>query len=148
MLVRIRNIAKADHPLVIQMLQDISSYYPDEADFETIWATFNAQPHVHGLVAVAEDTDFERLIGYGALCVDMKIRGGAIGHIEDVVVAPDFRGKGLGKMIVRALVALAGDLGCYKVSLECREERKDFYAEIGFVGTGCAMSLLLPSAAQ
>lgn len=144
MIIRVRKIEEADHRTVIDLLQDISKHVPDAAALGGIWSAFQAQPHVVGMVAVTEEHGAERVIGYGSLCVDIKIRGGSIGHIEDIVVAPNFRGRGVGSLVVRSLMALASERKCYKVALECRDEKKAFYAQMGFVHSGCGMSLLLP----
>ena len=42
---------------------------------------------------------------------------GTIGHIEDVAVHPNHEGKGVGSAVVRAIVELARQSGCYKVIL-------------------------------
>jgi glucosamine-phosphate N-acetyltransferase len=55
-------------------------------------------------------------VGCGTLLLERKfIRGaGVAGHVEDVVVDEGSRGRGLGKLLLDALVALARELGCYK----------------------------------
>jgi glucosamine-phosphate N-acetyltransferase len=41
---------------------------------------------------------------------------GKQGHIEDVAVAVDRRGKGFGILLIQALDLIAEQSGCYKVS--------------------------------
>jgi predicted GNAT family acetyltransferase len=55
-------------------------------------------------------------VGCGTLLLERKlIRGaGVAGHIEDVVVDASARGRGLGKLLLDALVARARQAGCYK----------------------------------
>ena len=36
------------------------------------------------------------VVGYGSIFIQINIRGGKIGHIEDITVHPDFRKKGIG----------------------------------------------------
>ena len=57
---------------------------------------------------------------------------GLAGHIEDVVVDKEVRGRGLGKHIIMKLVALARAAGCYKVVLDCSEANAPFYRKCGF----------------
>lgn len=140
---RLREVQEADFRVVVDLLQAISAHAPPESQWECIWMVFASQPHVHGVVAVQVGGAVDQVVGYGSLCVDLKIRGGSIGHIEDIVVAPKFRRHGVGNLIVRALIDLARAKGCYKVSLECRDDKVPFYAQLGFAHTGCAMSMLL-----
>ena len=38
----------------------------------------------------------ERIVGYGAILFELKIRGGLAGHIEDIASDIDFKELGLG----------------------------------------------------
>jgi glucosamine-phosphate N-acetyltransferase len=63
-----------------------------------------------------------------------KIIGSAIrAHLEDVVVDDTYRGKQLGKLIVVTVTLLAEVIGCYKMSLECKDKLIPFYRSIGYV---------------
>ncbi|KAL7059074.1 hypothetical protein AAHC03_012891 [Spirometra sp. Aus1] len=57
------------------------------------------------------------------------------GHVEDVVVDEAYRGKGLGKLIIAVLVELGKAEGCYKISLDCNEDKVPFYEQNGFKGS-------------
>lgn len=71
----------------------------------------------------------------GTLVVERKLaRGlGRCGHVEDVVVDSSVRGRGVGRLLLDALVAEAQKVGCYKVILDCSDENAAFYAKCGFV---------------
>lgn len=140
---RVRAVCQSDFRQVVTLLQELSVYAPPEEEMGATWQTFLAQSHVYGVVAVTGASANEVVIGYGSLCVDLKIRGGAIGHIEDIVVSPEFRRQGVGNKIIQALVDLARQHKCYKVALECRDDKVPFYRQLGFEHSGCAMSLLL-----
>ncbi len=140
----IRSVEKNDHQQVIALLQSISEYSPDTVMCNEIWKTFIKQQHLIAVVAVAKmNMDACNVIGYGSVCMEFKIRGGTMGHIEDVVVDASYHGHGIGSAIVKHLVVSAKAAGCYKVSLECRAEKVPFYAQLGFQSTGQAMSSLL-----
>jgi glucosamine-phosphate N-acetyltransferase len=83
------------------------------------------------LVAVVSDG---KIAGTTTLLVEQKFihGGGLVGHIEDVAVGPDFEGQGVGSTLVRAGIAKAKELGCYKVILDCKPELVGFYERIGF----------------
>lgn len=44
-----------------------------------------------------------------------------------------YRGRGLGKLLVEAVKQLAKKRGCYKISLDCKDQVIDFYKSIGYV---------------
>lgn len=85
----------------------------------------------------------QRVVGCGTLVIEQKfIRSlGALGHIEDIVVLDDQRGKGLGKLIISVLCHLAFQQGCYKVSLDCDPKNEEFYRKCQLENKGFQMAL-------
>ena len=71
------------------------------------------------------------------------IRGGKIGHIEDIAVHQDFRKKGIGKLLVKALDQIAQEEKCYKISIGCREHNLSFYNKCDFKIDGISLSKYL-----
>ncbi len=138
-----RSVTREDLNTVFELLQDVSQYWPEEFLIESIWQTIQNSPHIYCVVVVLSNGLVEQVVGYGSICINLKIRGGAIGHIEDIVVAPEFRGLSFGKLIVRSLTEFAHAKNCYKVSLECRPNKVSFYEQLGFASSGNAMSMLL-----
>lgn len=125
---------------VIEILQSISDYRPDEKDYDQIWDEFQSQTNYFGLVALDEKVD---VVGYGSIFIERKIRGGKMGHIEDIAVHPDFRKKGIGKLLINALYQISQEEKCYKVSLACKDHHLSFYQECGFVIAGISLSRFL-----
>lgn len=82
-----------------------------------------------------------RIVGTGTLLIEQKIIHdmGKVGHIEDVVIDTACRGVGLGEMLVRHLKKIALDRKCYKVILDCQEDRIGFYQKCGFGKKGVMM---------
>jgi len=63
-------------------------------------------------------------------------------HIEDVVVDEKYRGKGYGKMLIDYAIRLSEDnKDCYKIILNCSEEKKPFYEKCKFINENCGMSM-------
>jgi GNAT superfamily N-acetyltransferase len=61
------------------------------------------------------------------------------GLMEDVFVEEEFRGKGLGTMIVKALIEEAKRTGCYKLIATSRYSRENvhtLYERLGFKDHG------------
>ena len=133
--ISIRVIVQNDMYSVIELLQSISEFKPSKSDFLSIWNSFSEQPNVYSLVAVMDN----QIVGYGSIVIETKIRGGKIGHIEDIVSHLLFRKKGIGKAILDALFNVAKANGCYKVNLQCKEQSMEFYEKCGYEVCGVSM---------
>lgn len=86
------------------------------------------------LICVIEDKGSGKIIATGSVFIEKKfIRNcGKVGHIEDVVVDSNVRGKRLGKRIIEFLSDHARSMGCYKVILDCSSDNMPFYNRCGF----------------
>ena len=125
---------------VIEILQSISDYRPDEKDYHQIWDEYQSQKNYFGLVVLDEKVD---VVGYGSVLIERKIRGGKLGHIEDIAVHPEFREKGIGKLLINALYQISQKENCYKVSLSCKEHNLSFYQKSDFAICGFSLSKFL-----
>ncbi|KAK6180768.1 hypothetical protein SNE40_008760 [Patella caerulea] len=85
-------------------------------------------------ITVLENTETQEVVATATLAVETKFihSTGARGRIEDVVVSKQYRGKQLGKLLLDCLTLLAPKVGCYKLSLECKDPLVDFYSTFGF----------------
>tara|TARA_B100000989_G_C19260160_1_gene351748 strand:- start:154 stop:576 length:423 start_codon:yes stop_codon:yes gene_type:complete len=118
---------------VLRLLNnDLSEFLPANEDFDEIWKQFSSQGNVHSVVALVDDF----VVGYGAVVLETKIRGGKRGHIEDIVSHRHFRNCGVGSSIVAHLYNLAVGKGCYKVALQCKYHNVEFYEKCGFLKSG------------
>ena len=90
----------------------------------------NLEKNIH--IFVIEDNN--KIITTGTLLIEQKFihNGGKVGHIEDIVVDSETRGKGVGREIVSYLINKARDYGCYKVILNCSYKNTGFYEKLGF----------------
>lgn len=97
------------------------------------------QDNPRHIVAVAVEGG--RVVGAATLLVERKFihEGGLAGHIEDVVVATDFQGMGIGRRLVGYLLEVAGRRGCYRTTLDCEADLVPFYAGMGFRRKGESM---------
>jgi len=55
-----------------------------------------------------------------------------VGHIEDIVVDKDHRGKGYGKLLLFKAIKFANKSNCYKIILNCSKDNIGFYESCGF----------------
>lgn len=61
------------------------------------------------------------------------------GHVTNIAVRKDRRGRGYGEMVTRALLQLAADSGMTWMTLECRRSNvaaQNLYHKLGFVDVG------------
>ena len=94
-------------------------------------------------ILVVEDVKRNVIVATGTLCVEPKFihQAGLAGHIEDVVVDKDMRSQGLGSEVVRELLRLAREYGCYKAILDCKTHNIAFYEKLGFKRKEVQMAL-------
>ena len=85
-------------------------------------------------IIVIEDVRRQRIAGAGSVIIEKKfVRNlGLCGHIEDIVVDKNVRGKNLGKRIIELLKSIAQVNECYKVILDCSDHNVPFYKKCGF----------------
>lgn len=131
----IRMVEQTDMASVIELLQSMSEFKPPKSDYPPIWDSLCQQTNVHSLVAIID----KEIVGYGSIVIETKIRGGKMGHVEDIVSHPSYSKKGIGKAIVDALFDVAKANGCYKVALQCKEHNVEFYEKCNYEISGVAM---------
>lgn len=85
----------------------------------------------------------EITIGCATLIIEPKIihNFGKVGHIEDVVIHPDYQGQGYGKILVQDIIEKAKEQNCYKVILDCDEKKVPFYEKCGMKQKSIGMAL-------
>ena len=97
---------------------------------EEIFEKINSTPDY--TIAVAELEG--RVVGATTLLIEQKFihNGGLVGHIEDVVVDKNHQGQKIGEKIMKFLLEIANERGCYKTILDCTDDVKQFYEKLGF----------------
>jgi glucosamine-phosphate N-acetyltransferase len=84
-----------------------------------------------------------KIVACGTLLIERKFihNCGTLGHVEDIVVATEQRGTGLGKLLIEQLKYLALKHGCYKITLDCDAKNERFYAKTEFETKGLQMCI-------
>ena len=105
----------------------------DKNRAEEVFETINSNPN--HIIVIAELDG--KVVGTTTLLIEPKFihDGGLVGHIEDVVVEKNVQGQGIGNKIVKFLLEVAKNRGCYKTILNCTEDVKEFYEKMGFKHT-------------
>jgi GNAT superfamily N-acetyltransferase len=91
--------------------------------------------------------DQAEVVGFGSLTVKNSLwPEGPIGHVDELVVRRDFRGRGIGTGLLARLEAIAGKRNCRRVELDSAFHRKRahrFYRQCGFENRGIIFSKAL-----
>lgn len=91
----------------------------------------------------SNDISGSQIIGSSTIFIETKIihNFGKVAHIEDVIVHNEYRGHGLGKLLLDKCIEIAKLEGCYKIILDCSDNNCKFYEKCGFMKKGNQMAL-------
>jgi GNAT superfamily N-acetyltransferase len=132
----IRDATDADLPGILRVLADSGidggqSFTPDEARAHL--ARIRAWPNFRLLVALVDG----EVAGTYSLVIMDKLgkRGTPAGVVEDVAVAPNRQGQGIGRAMMAHAIEECRKAGCYKLALSSnlkRDGAHQFYESLGF----------------
>ena len=93
---------------------------------------------IHHIGQIIVAVDGSTIVGTGTIILEPKLsRGGLyVGHIEDVVVHPEYRGKRIAQDIITRLKEYGDQKKCYKIVLNCASDMVPFYEKVGFTEKG------------
>lgn len=78
----------------------------------------------------------EKLVGFCSLTIKNNLwQAGNLGHVDELVIDKDYRGKGYGKELIDSITQIAKDLKCKRIELDSAFHRKgahSFYESIGY----------------
>ena len=123
-----RNIEKKDLDHVFVLLNQLKQMDIDNIDKDSVWNDFIKNTSSNSIVGLYND----KIVAYGSVVIENKVRGEVAGHIEDIVVDSEVRGKMIGVSLIKELIKLAKNKGCYRITLFCKENLINFYARNGF----------------
>lgn len=142
MSITVREAVASDIPAVLDLyaqpgLDDGRVLAPDEA--QQLYAEFARYPNYRLFVAC--DGGDGVVVGSYALLImhNLAHRGTPSAIAEDVVVAPDRQGRGIGRQMMAHAVVQARQAGCYKLALSSNRKRRAahaFYESLGFAQHG------------
>ena len=123
-----RNIEKKDLDQVFVLLNQLKKIDIDNIDKDKAWREFINNTGSNSVVGLYND----KIVAYGSVVVENKVRGEVAGHIEDIVVDSEVRGKMIGVSLIKELIKVAKNKGCYRITLFCKETLVNFYGRNGF----------------
>ena len=102
----------------------------------------NEKLHVNHQIIIIEEN--KNILGTGTLFIEDKMTYGGckMGHIENILIDTNYRGKRLGERLVKYLLNVAKENKCYRVDLTCNKELEKFYIKNKFSTNSVSMSIL------
>jgi glucosamine-phosphate N-acetyltransferase len=134
----IRKITESDYETYIVMINEFRETNFTKEQFTKTLSYL--RPHSEIWIIEYEN----KIIATGTIIYEKKFiyNNSSLAHIEDICVKSERRKLGLGMVIVKHLMQLAKDNGCYKVTLDCNEENSHFYEKCGLEKRGFQMAQL------
>jgi GNAT superfamily N-acetyltransferase len=148
---QIRQAVEKELPAVIALLATMDGEAPMPLDrARDIYREMGRYPSYGCYIALVDG----KTVGtFTLLIVTALVHGGAREAIVDaVVVAPEWRGQGIGAAMMREAQRLAAQAGCYKLALSSNLKRDDahrFYRSLGFRQHGVSFCVdVMPAGAS
>ena len=136
----LRKIEKEDLDVhYFKLLGELSPSLNTEENFDKSWPVFVDNNDHHIMVAVSTSD----IVGTASLLIERKINGRTAGHIEEVVVSKQHRGRGIGELLIEDLVKTAKKEQCYKIILNCSDKNVPFYNKFGFSKVDNGMKMII-----
>jgi len=134
-----RPVKKQDLNEVFPLLNQLTEIDYFSRDKDKCWDNFISNTSSNSIVGLLED----KVVAYGSIVIESKIRGELAGHIEDIVVDKGVRGKNVGVNLIKELIKIGKTQNCYRITLFCDESLSTFYAKNGFEVNKIAMKKYL-----
>ena len=126
--INFRLVKEEDINDVFILLNQLKKIDLENIDRKKAWNDFNSNTSSNSIVGIYNN----RIVAYGSVVIENKIRGEVAGHIEDIVVDSEVRGKMVGVSLIKELIEISRKKGCYRITLFCNEKLINFYSRNGF----------------
>jgi glucosamine-phosphate N-acetyltransferase len=135
--IEIRELLIEDIPGYLQVLANLTEVKTDLETAKMVYEKDIATNPLHYIFVAKDKKSLENMsiIACCTLLVEPKLIGLAdrVGHIEDVSVAKEYQGIGVGSKIVDFVTRFGLEkMKCVKIELDCSESTRPFYEKLGF----------------
>ena len=131
----IRKAERRDINAMLKLIQELADYEKapqevtvDPAHFEA--SGFGTQPVWWAFVVEDEHLDGKPVVGFALYYIRYSTWKGQVMYLEDIIVTSEYRGKGIGKMLMDKLIEEASEKGFKRITwqvLEWNEPAIRFY---------------------
>ena len=122
---------------LFKLMSQLSSvpFAEESINVDKNWDIYSCREDINSLVVLFE----QKVIGFGTIFIEHKLRDSRVGHIEDIVIDKEFRGQNLGKKLIKELLSIGRTKDCYKTTLNSFDNNLTFYQSLGFEKRGNQM---------
>ena len=126
--INFRLVKEEDINDIFILLNQLKKIDLENIDRKKAWNDFKSNTSSNSIVGIYNN----RIVAYGSVVIENKIRGEVAGHIEDIVVDSEVRGKMVGVSLIKELIEISRKKGCYRITLFCNKKLINFYSRNGF----------------
>ena len=126
--INFRLVKEEDINDVFILLNQLKKIDLGNIDRKKAWDDFTFNTSSNSIVGIYNN----KIVAYGSVVIENKIRGEVAGHIEDIVVDTKVRGKMVGVSLIKELIEISRKKGCYRITLFCNKKLINFYSRNGF----------------
>jgi GNAT superfamily N-acetyltransferase len=132
MKISIRPAVITDYPHILGLFREFSVYQKlPERMKNSLEKMEEEREYLHAFVA---ETETNKIIGYVTWFYTYFTWSGKGMYIDDLYVKPEFRGTGIGKLLMNKIIELARDSKCHKLRWQVSHWNKTaiaFYEKLG-----------------
>jgi len=137
----IRKLKKSEYKEYISLIEEFRSIglCINKEKFEEVYDNIFKNSIIYVMIVS------DKIIGSATLIIEQKFihKLAKYGHIEDVIIADEYRRKGYGTIIINHIVNICKSEEFYKITLTCKKELIPFYEKNNFEVYQIHMSQLL-----
>jgi ribosomal protein S18 acetylase RimI-like enzyme len=132
-MIKTRNLTIGDFDGLIKLLQQL--WVDKEINKEAVRTVIEKGLHSENQKYICA-IDGEKLVGYCSLTIKNNLWVSAnLGNVDELVVDSQYRNKGIGKLLLNKIEAIARQHKCVKIELDSafhRTAAHEFYERLGF----------------
>lgn len=130
--IRIREAIEADFPQLVALFFEFATFenLPHKM-VNSVEQMNKEKDYFNGFVAVAPD---QQIVGYATWFFSYYTFTGKAMYMDDLYITPDFRGKGLGTLLINRVIEKARETRCNKLRWQVSEwnhAAQGFYKQLG-----------------